>query len=289
MEGGGLLRSWSLVLLLALAGCDPARPGSDPAGLKGTLRLDGSTSVYPLMRTVADVFTRAHPGVRLELKQSSTGEGLRALLDGRVEIANATRAPTEEEAALARTKNRALHLTVVAHDAVAILVHASNPVADITVRDLQEIFFAGSMRDWSEVPGYGVGSAPLHVHHLSAADSGTADLFRRVVLWNQSPAYAPGSEQLSRTPDVAKHVREDRLAIAYSPVKWVGPGVKVLTVEGVGPSEMACLDGTYPLCRRLTVVTDGPPRGLARELISFVLGTTSQHSLVRAQGYFPIF
>jgi phosphate transport system substrate-binding protein len=283
------LRVPPVLALLGLMSCNTSSfPGTPPA-LSGALRLTGSTTVFPLARAAADAFARAHPAVRFDIHQSSTGEGLQAFINGEADVADATRPPSAEELAAAEKKGKHLHLTVIAYDAVVVLTNATNPVSNITVRDLKDIFFTGRIVDWAQVQGVGGGSRSVRVYHTSATVSGTAQLFQHKVLGAEPALYVSGSKEIHRTPDVVTSVRADPDAIAYSPMKWVGPGVKVLRVAGVEPSESTCLDGTYPFCRKLFFVTDGPPAGLARDYISFVLGTTCQHTVVRAQGFIPIF
>lgn len=278
----------SLVLLLTLSTCDGCFRGPPPPSLAGTLRLGGSTTVYPLAQAAAGAFQRLHPAVRVEVSQSSTGEGLRAFLDGALDIANATRPPTEKEMLEASRRGKSLYLTVVAYDAVVVLVNAENPMTGLRARDLKGIFFSGAISHWEQLLAHGEKKGPLHVYHTNSDVSGTAELFEHVVMAQHATPYVSGSTEVHPTPDVAARVKSDPDAIAYSPLKWVGPGVKVLPIDGVAPREVACLDGSYPFCRRLLFITNGPPSGLAREYVSFVLSVTYQQTIVRQQGFIPI-
>jgi len=275
------------VLALWLGGCDcKSVISSQPT--TGSLRLGGSTTVFPLAKATAEAFTRSHPEVSFDIRQSSTGDGLRAFIEGELDIADATRPPLEQEIALAAGKGKNLYLTVIAYDAVAVLVNAQNPITNLKVRELKGIFFGGETTDWAQlVPG--TKSRAIHVYHTSSVDSGTAELFNHRVIGQQPAIYVPGSVEIHRTPEVVTRVRQDQDAIAYSPLKWAGPGVKVLPIDGVEPTEQTCLDGTYPFARKLLFVTDGPPTGAVRDYVSFVLGITSQQTIVRQQGFIPIF
>lgn len=155
--------------------------GSDrgPAEATGSLRISGSSTVFPLTAEIAREFQAAGFGGDVAVDKTGTSAGLRSLcLDGTVEIANASRAINQAERAACRSRNRTPVELVVAFDALVVVVHPENDWAtNLTLGQLQTVFQTGER--WSVVDGDWP-DRPIQ-RFVPGAESGTLDFFIEAV------------------------------------------------------------------------------------------------------------
>lgn len=178
-----MFRSAALVLtLFALAACgrSEAPAGSDGA-LSGTVRVDGSSTVFPITEAVAEEFMLANPGVRVTVGVSGTGGGFSKFVREETDISNASRPIREEEAALARQNGVEYIEIPVAYDGLAIIAHPQNDwLACLTTDELKRIWEPGStVNNWNQVRS-GFPDRPLNLYG-AGTDSGTYDYFTAAI------------------------------------------------------------------------------------------------------------
>jgi phosphate transport system substrate-binding protein len=277
-----------LLISVLIAGCigDNTQNMKQQAELSGVLKLSGSTTVYPIANTAAAEFMKLHPGVKIDVQQSSTGEGLVTFLAGEIDIADGTRAPNDKEYTEAKNKGMKLHMTVISNDAVGIVVHNSNPVSDLTVAQLKAIYFEGNITDWSQLTN-GTKKGKINIYNTDPKISGTAELFNTKIAGSATKPYVAGTTIIHPTPKMIPTIKDDPDGLAYTPVNWINSDVKMVKVDGVAPTEKTILDTSYLLSRKMDMVTNGPPKGLAREFISFILSQDGQN-IVKKEGFIPI-
>lgn len=254
--------------------------------LTGSLKLDGSTTVYPIAKHAAEDFVKLHPKVTIDVQQSSSGEGIATFLEGKIDISDATRPPKDKEHDAAKGKGMNLHMTVISNDAVAIIVHPDNPISDITVGQLKEIYFDGTINDWSQITN-GEKTGKINVYNTDPKISGTAELFNKKIAGSSGTPYVEGSTIVHPTPEMIPTIKNDPDGIAYTPMKWINSDVKPVAVNGVTASKETVLDTSYPLARKMYMITDGSPKGLAREFISYILSQEGQE-IVEEEGFIPV-
>lgn len=112
-----------------------------PAGLTGHLTVCGSTSVGPVMLQLAERYMEQNPGVSIDVQQTGSSAGIAGVIEGSCQLGISSRAITAEEAAQALTSR------VMALDGIAVIVHPSNPVENLSVRQLRDIFL-GEITSW---------------------------------------------------------------------------------------------------------------------------------------------
>jgi ABC-type phosphate transport system substrate-binding protein len=129
-------------------------PSEDPP--EGSIKISGSDTMVNLAQAWAETYSMKYPQVRPEVSGGGSGVGIAGLIDGSVQMANASRDMKAEEAKLAEEKQgNAPTVHVVALDALAVYVHKENPVTEITIADLAQIYGdGGTIVDWSQVPGW---------------------------------------------------------------------------------------------------------------------------------------
>jgi phosphate transport system substrate-binding protein len=240
----------------------------------------------------AEAYTEQHPDVRLSVTGGGSGTGIAALINGTVDIANASRAIKPEEIEVAETNGVNPVEHAVARDAIAIVVHPSNPVNHLSIAQLSAIY-RGSVTNWRQVGGE---DRPI-VLLSRESNSGTHVYFLEQVvrqgdkddnaLFSRDTLLLPSSEGISA------EVRQNPNAIGYDGLGYVTPDQKMIAVADdpdgpyVLPSVETVNSGAYPIARDLYMYTAGPPQGIVADYLDWVLEPEAQ-SIVRELGFVPL-
>ncbi len=273
-QRAGWLLAAAVMVAAACAG------GSADATPRGKIRIKGSDTMLLLVQRWAEAFMATHPGVAVEVEGGSTTKGLRALIDGVVEIASASRPLRPEEAKqLAERWGTLGYSVLAARDALSVYVHPDNPATDLDLEQLRGIF-TGEIRNWRAVGGK---TAEITVIARNPA-SGTRLFFAEHVLGGEP--YTRRARVLNTTTRVVEAVRNDANAIGYGGFGHA-EGVRRCNVGGVAPSTANVHDGSYPIARYLYLYTAEPPAGLVKKFVAWVLGDEGQR-VVTESGYVPL-
>ena len=246
-----ILASATLALTL-LAGCGssgnaPASSAasSAPSGgdteLTGSVATDGSTSMKSVIGALGESFQNANSGVTFTYNPTGSGSGIQAVSEGRCDIGLASRSLKDDE------KSSGLTETVLAYDGIAVVVSPENPVSDLTIEQIADIY-TGKITNWSEVGG----SDAEIVLIGREAGSGTRDGFESITGTEEACQYR---QELTSTGDVIATVSQNPNAIGYASLSAVKDTVKALSVDGVAPSEDTVKDGSYAIQRPFVLVT----------------------------------
>lgn len=246
----------------------------------GQLVLQGSTTVLPIAQRVAEELMKRHPGVEVSVRGGGSGVGIAGLIDGTCDIANSSRPMKPEEWERARQEGLDPKEFVIAKDAIAVIVHPSNPIEDLTLEQLRAIY-TGGITDWRDLGGP---KGRIVVVSRDSA-SGTYEAFNHLVLGKER--LTPKALYQASNKAVALTVAKTRGAIGYVGLAYVESRVKAIKVNGVEPSEETVKGGLYPLQRPLYMYTRGEPEGLVKAFIDFVLSEEGQ-GIVREVGYIPV-
>ncbi len=279
----------ALVAVVAL-GCDT--PGSGPVGdgtgLAGSLNLEGSSTVAPYTRLAIEAFETEHAGVTVTTGEIGSGGGITAFINREVPVAASSRPIRQNERDQAATQGLTAHETVIAWDALAIIVHPSNPVPQLTFEEVARIF-AGDIRDWSELGGQ-PGRITVYTRN---EESGTfafiEDEVIRVAL-GADAEYAPDVNKQASAPGSLTAIANDPTGISYAGLGNIADipagSVRMMPIAqdaaspAVEPSEEAVLSREYPIARGLFYYTDGDPAQhpdpLVRAWIEFVTSPDGQ-------------
>lgn len=215
-----------------------------------------------VMEELADAYTRRSEHVTIDVEARGSRLGLEALRDGAVDLAMVSRelSPSEEQG---------LEATVVAYDAIAILVNNQNTVDSLSSQQLREVF-SGDILVWSEL-----GGEEVDIQVLSREDgSGTREWFEEMVMEGRRvtlTAIVMPSNQV-----VGRHVAENPLAIGYASAVDVAVGAKPLRIDGVKPDLQAVTQGDYPLGRPFMLVTRRSPDEEVQAFVRFVVSPAGQ-------------
>ena len=241
----------------------------------------GSDTMLELGRRLAEGYMRAHPGDTVRVEGGGSGAGIEALIDGRADIAAASRPLSSSEVAALYERFDTLGLRyLVAQDALSVYLNQANPIHDLSLEQLRGIF-DGSISDWSEL-----GGAPKEVVVVvRPPSSGTHRFFRDHVLGGAP--YSPRAVSAPTTRGVLTVTLKDPGAIGYGGLAYQLDGVRHVSIEGVAPTPETVGQGRYPLARYLAFYTTRPATGLSRRFIDWCVSAEGQR-VVAEVGYIAL-
>jgi phosphate transport system substrate-binding protein len=240
----------------------------------------------------AERYQQLHPEVRISVTGGGSGTGIAALINGTVDIANASRSIKPEEAEEAKANGiEAIEFTV-ARDAIAIIVHPRNPVNQLTLQQISDIY-SGKINNWREVGG---DNRPI-VRLSRETNSGTHVYFLEAVLRRgrkeDKTLFSTDTLLLPSSEGITAEVRDNPNAIGYDGLGYVIPEVKVVAVaRDVGgpfvlPSAESVNDNSYPIARDLYMYTAGQPSEIIKAYLDWIL-TPEAQQIVKALGFVPV-
>jgi len=235
--------------------------------LSGKLRISGSSTMAPMMTAAGRRFSTRHPGVQIEVRTSSTGQGIDDVTKGNADIGMASRALTDKESVL--------YSFAIARDGVCLIVHKNNPVQNLTNRQVFEIF-TGKVNNWSKVGGNVAPIMPINAKE----GFGSVELFTNFFSFRYADIKA--EIVVSANPDRVKAIIANPNGIVYTSVgsaqqeMVAGAPIKLIAINGVAATAKNIRNGNYPMSRPLLLMTKEIPSGLAKAFISFSL--SSQNS-----------
>jgi phosphate transport system substrate-binding protein len=275
-----------MVLAVICMGCTGTADTPKNA-LAGNLTIHGSTAISPTVQEQARAFTALYPGVKINVTGSSSGEALFYLISGKSDMAPSARAPTATEYDQAKNAGKSLHMTVVGYDGVAVIVNSQNPVTNISLGQLRQIFVDGSITDWSQIAGSGK-TGPIRVYVQDPKVSASADFFSSKIAGSGTPFTTNATVVAGSSSDLlSQKILTDPDGLTFAATAYVYPNMKALVVEGVSPIPAHMLDTTYPLSRKLYMITDGAPAGLNKEFINFMFSQAGQ-KIATDKGIVPV-
>jgi phosphate transport system substrate-binding protein len=281
-------------VVLSVAGCSAQRAaeaGSAQAQAAHTIQNTGSDTLVNLALAWAESYMGAHPEVSVSVTGGGSGTGIAALINKTVDIANASRAMKKEEIDAAKKNGFDPKEHTVARDAIAVVVHPSNPVQGLTIPQLADIY-TGKIKNWKEV-----GGADLPIVLLSReSNSGTYVYFLENVIRQGKKSdlmFSPDTLLMPSSEGISNEVRQNPNAIGYDGLGYVTSDQKVLAVakDAVSPKVLPSVttvnDRTYPISRPLFMYTAGEPQGVVKTYLDWILGPEGQ-AVVPTLGFVPL-
>ena len=278
----------TIILLAALVTTGCGRRQGDG----GSLQIKGSDTMVNLGQAWAEAFMKKNPTLSVAVTGGGSGTGIAALIAGTCDIAEISRELKPEEIELARQKGIEPRQINVALDGLAVVVHPSNPVSQMTQDQLAAIF-SGVLSNWKDV-----GGLDLPIVILSReVNSGTHVYFKEHVLRrgkaDSQAEFAATALMLPSSQAIADEVAQNPGAIGYYGMGYVSPKQKVLAIARDNaspyftPTLETIVDNSYPISRPLIMVSKGQPRGVTAKFINFVLSDEGQ-KIVAAIDFVPL-
>jgi len=256
-----------------------------------TIENMGSDTLVNLALAWAEDYMQLHPEVRISVTGGGSGTGIAALINGTVDIANVSREMKPEELEQAHANGITPREFTVARDAIAVVVHPSNPVTGLTIEQISQIY-TGRITNWREVGGE---DRPI-VLLSRESNSGTYMYFLEHVIRRGDPhdesLFSPDTLLMPSSEGISVEVRQNPNAIGYDGLGYVTPDQKVLAVAASadGPYVLPSIDtvnqGTYPISRPLYMYTAGEPTGVLKDYLDWIR-TEGQKHVIRL-GFVPL-
>jgi phosphate transport system substrate-binding protein len=291
----------ALALLLALASSAACTRSASPAGAapagagsegQRAIQNKGSDTLVNLALAWAEAYRELRPDVAIAVTGGGSGTGIAALINGTVDIANASREMKEGEVEQARANGIEPVEHLVAIDALAVLVNPANPVDRLTIDQIADIYTA-RITNWQEVGG---DDAPI-ILVSRETNSGTHVYFlEEVVRQGDSEnrdIFAPETLLMPSSVGITSEIQRNPHAIGYDGLGYVTEHEKVIAVARddaspyVRPSVETGADGSYPIARGLFMYTAGQPIGNIADFIDWIVGPAGQQ-IVADLGFVPL-
>ena len=258
-----------LVLLIAALFIMP-----QAAMAKDVLSYSGSSTIgMSILEAGAVEAFKAKTGITFKsIDQPGSGKGIKALIDGKVTLGGASR-PLKA----AEKKERILG-HVIGYDAIAVFVHKSNPVTNLTKAQLKGIF-TGKIKNWKEVGGK---DEPITANTEILGEKRATMLEFQKLVMDKAP-YGKGFKEIDFPRDQIVYLSKDPNSIctvslgllAACPAD-VRKKVKAVSVNGVQPTDRNIRSGAYLISRPLNLATKGLPKGKVKKFITFMLSKEGQ-------------
>lgn len=290
-------RTFSLILVfitILLAACQAQPSDSEtPVSAAATyIQNKGSDTIVNMALAWAEQYQVLHPEVRISVTGGGSGTGIAALINGTVDLASASRQISEGEIASARAGGVEPVEFVIARDAIAVIVHPDNPVEELTIQQISDIY-SGKVQNWSELGGE---DRPI-VRTSRESNSGTHIYFLETVLRggreDDDTLFTPETLLLPSSEGIIAEVSDNPNAIGYDGLGYVTEEVKVVAVadgeggEMIMPSVETVNAGLYPISRDLYMYTNGEPTGALRAYLDWILSPEAQQ-IVLELGFVPV-
>ena len=278
-------------LALTLTACG----GGDraEAGGRSMIQNKGSDTLVNVAQAWAEAYREVKPETAVAVSGGGSGTGISAMMNGTVDIANASRKMKDKEIAKAKENGIEPIEFVVGYDALAIYVHKDNPIESISVKQLADIYGEnGTITKWSELGITMPDAGDDEIVRVSRQNnSGTFAYFRDAVI-GKGKNYKLGSIDMHGSKDVVDTVEKTPSAIGYSGLAYATDHVKLVPVskDGGAPvvaSVPTAVDRTYPIARPLFMYTAGQPTGAVKEYMDWILSPVGQ-KIIAEKGYAPV-
>ncbi len=252
--------------------------------------IDGSTTVGPIAKAFAEYFMEKNPQVNVTVSESGSGNGAKSLVNSTADIGAMSRPMKDKEfnAAVANGAQPVAH--VVAFDGLPILVNPSNPIKNLTIKQVRDIY-TGKITNWKEL-----GGANKKIVMISRdTNSGTYETFYKLVMTEKingektKHKIAKTAEYVGSNGAIRQRVQSTPAAIGYAGLGFVDKTVKALDINGIHPTAVTVKSGLYPIARPLFMYTNKYPK-LGSALYQFITIYLSKdgQEIVEEIGFVPV-
>ena len=253
-----------------------------PEPEKVNIKVAGSTSVGPVIEALAEKYMEAKPWVTITVEQTGSSAGVTSSGDGTADMGMASRDVKDAE----KTTYPDMQASVLCLDGVAVVVNKDNPVTELTVEQIKQIFM-GEITDWSEVGGT-AGTITLYSRDNV---SGTREAFQTLFLGKDEAGEQIEIDDtmcliVDSNGAMGTNVEGDVSGIGYMSLGLVGEhAVNALTIEGVEATTDNLLSGTYKYFRNFNLLTLGDPTGELASFMEYCMSDPAATEYMVSKGY----
>jgi len=254
----------------------------------------GSDTLVNVAQAWAEAYPEVNPDVAVAVSGGGSGTGIAAMINGTVDIANASRKMKDKEMELAKKNGQSPVEHVVGYDALAVFINKNNPIKSLSLAQLKDIYGRDpKVKKWSDmgitVPGC-KGDKIVVVSRQN--NSGTYAYFKKAVLGKKG-RYRQGTLDMHGSKDVADLVEKTPCAIGYSGLAYATDHLKMVCISKggddacVSPSVATASDRSYPIARPLFMYTNGEPQGAIKDYMDWIHSDAGQ-CILKKKGYAPV-
>src|SRR5689334_15346979 len=281
-----------VLLFSTSCGSRSSTGGTGSASSASYIENKGSDTIVNLALAWAEKYQAEHPEVRISVTGGGSGTGIASLINKTVDIANASRQIKPEEVTEAKSNGVDPVEHVIARDAIAVIVNPENPVSQLTLKQISDIY-SGKINNWTQVGGE---DRPI-VRLSRETNSGTHVYFLETVIRlgnsKDKTLFSMDTLLLPSSEGIIAEVRQNPNAIGYDGLGYVPKDLKMITIakeEGgpyVLPSIATVNDKSYPIARDLYMYTNGEPTGIVKTYLDWILSAEAQQ-IVADLGFVPV-
>ncbi|MCB1858487.1 MAG: phosphate ABC transporter substrate-binding protein [Gammaproteobacteria bacterium] len=261
----------------------------------------GSDTLVNVAQAWAEAYREVDPNVAVAVSGGGSGTGIAAMINGTVDIANASRQMKDKEIKKAKESGQNPKENVVGYDALAVFIHKDNPATALSLDQLAQVFGrAGKATKWSDLDLKVPGCDSDEIVVVSRQNnSGTYAYFKEAVLEPAADkgmiakgSFRQGTLDMHGSKDVVDLVEKTPCAIGYSGLAYATDHLKMVCIAQetggscVNPSVETASDKSYPIARPLFMYTNGEPTGEIKKYMDWILSDAGQCILLK-KGYAP--
>jgi phosphate transport system substrate-binding protein len=283
-----LLSALAAAVTIAFAGC------GKKASNAVTINQKGSDTLVQVAQAWSEAYKKVNPDVQVNVAGGGSGTGIAALINGTIDICDASREmkPAEKEEIKKKFGKDAVE-TVIGYDALAVYTNPANPLKEISIDELHGIYTEGGAIDnWEQIIPEFKGGITRASRQNS---SGTYEYFREAVCGKKADGktyneFKQGASELTGSSEVVEFVAKTPTAIGYSGMGYKNDKVNWLAVakkkgdKAILPGHDVAKDGTYPIARKLYLYTIGEPTGEIKKYIDWIVSKDGQ-AVVEKEGF----
>ena len=269
-----------------------SRPSEREGGHTASMQIKGSDTIVNLIQVWAENVVEKNPSYNIGVTGGGSGTGFAALINKTCDIAMSSRKIEEKELDKAAENNVNPVEYMIGLDGLAILINKSNPVKNLTLEQLRDIFMAKTT-NWKEV-----GGEDRNIVILSReSNSGTHMFFKEHVLRHNDKKskdeFAPGALLMPSSQAIYDEVSQNPHALGYVGMGYINDEVRAVSVavdensEYFYPNSGNVITGKYPISRPLFLYTNGYPQGVVEVFINYALSDEGQ-KVVEETDFVPI-
>jgi phosphate transport system substrate-binding protein len=230
-----------------------------------TIEVGGSTSVTPLMELFAAEYSKVKPNIKVNINPTGSGDGIKNA-GNLYQIGMTSRELTPAE------KGAGLKEQVIAIDGIAIIVHKDNPVNNLTVEQIRDIF-SGAITDWSQVAGADKVKRGKIAVISREAGSGTRGAFEEIVGLKTLVA---GATESTSTGAIKAGIAQNVDAIGYISLGSMDKTVKALSVGGMAATNANVVKGSYKIARPFIVLYKNDAHAETKAFLAWMVSKQGQ-------------
>lgn len=257
------------------------------------LQNKGSDTLVNVAQAWAEEYQNVSAEVAIAVSGGGSGTGIAAMINGTVDIANASRKMKDKELKLAQDRGQNPVEHTVGYDALAVYLHPENPMKELSISQLKDIYGRkGKAKNWSDLGVTVPGCKNNEIVVVSRQNnSGTYVYFQKAVLGKKGK-YRSGTLDMHGSKDVVDLVEKTPCAIGYSGLAYATDHLKMACISKdgsacVNPSVATAVDKSYPIARPLFMYTNGEPQGEVKKYMDWIMSDTGQ-CIIEKKGYAPM-